>query len=98
MKDWIFWSPDGAYAVLAYEDEGFAWLYVVRATDGTSWESLNDGLLVRPESVRWLDTEAFEVRALSCRGGLRACATAHERGATGDLVRISLTARGPTID
>ena len=98
MKDWISWSPDGAYAVLAYEDEGFAWLYVVRAADGASWEVLNDGLLVRPESLRWLDTEIVEVRALSCRGGLQACASAHERGSPGELVRVTLTARGPTID
>jgi hypothetical protein len=98
LKDWIFWSPDGAYAALAYKDEGLTWLYVIRASDGTSWEVLNEGLVVRPESLRWLDRGTFEVRAVSCRGGLLACGAAVERGATGDLVRVTLTANGPKVD
>jgi hypothetical protein len=97
-KDWIGWSPDGAHAALAYEDEGFTWLYVIRASDGASWEVLNEGLVVRPESLRWLDGGRFEVRAVSCRGGLPGCGAARERGATGDLVRVTVTANGPEVD
>jgi hypothetical protein len=97
-KDWIGWSPDGAHAALAYEDEGFTWLYVIRASDGASWEVLNEGLVVRPESLRWLDGGTFEVRAVSCRSGLPGCGAALERGATGDLVRVTVTANGPEVD
>jgi hypothetical protein len=97
-KDWIGWSPDGAHAALAYEDEGFTWLYVIRASDGASWEVLNEGVVVRPESLRWLNAGTFEVRAVSCRRGLPGCGAALERGATGDLVRVTVTANGPEVD
>ncbi len=84
-QDWLSWSPDDLHALLAYKNEGFTWLYLVRATDGRFWSLLNEGGIVLPKSLEWRDNETFHVSVAPCKRYNYDLTKCHEALSRGEL-------------